>query len=46
MSEENKIKVLVVNERDTGGGAARASCAIFKAIQRCGIVAEMFVQRK
>ena len=46
METGKKIKVLVVNERDGGGGAARASYAIFKAVQRSGIAAKMFVQRK
>lgn len=44
--QKYKIKVLVVNERDVGGGAARTSVDISHAVRRFGIDAKMFVQNK
>ncbi len=46
MDKKDKIKVLVVNERDAGGGAARAAVQIFNSVKPFGVAAKMFVQRK
>lgn len=40
------LKILVTNERSSGGGAARASYEITKAVNGCGADAKMFVRRR
>lgn len=46
MENIEKINVLFVNERDCGGGAARAAYSILKSVRDMGVSCRMFVQRK
>lgn len=46
MKTNSEINVLFVNERDCGGGAARATYSILKSVRDMGVGCRMFVQRK
>lgn len=46
MKTNSEIKVLFVNERDCGGGAARAAYSILKSVRDLVVSCRMLVQRK
>lgn len=46
MKTNSEINVLFVNERDCGGGAARAAYSILKSVRDLGVSCRMLVQRK